>query len=874
MGFEVANFIVKQNESRYSRDIIYGNDAMNLSFYAASLELSDIEQVQDIHGQSSYYLDNGLNWILETYNHFGFEGKIEYILKKEGVLFTTGLLDMANPDTDGNTYFACSIIQSNQIADYKKHEETVIDLFSTKNAKNETITPAETFKFLRKAVPVLLTSEMRCPAIFDKNLRATSDFADHTNYYYYNNALNTVSSEISNTMTLTKDWVSHDFNTTDDDVAEIFTIAQAKRQLKDFKLSFTNFIFNQRTTVSGGGNGYADTQLVIRWGVDINIPIGEHIPFSCFLNEDLSYTNPIHDFSFTIPFLPIDAKVWVFMKTKTRQSASPIVGRANFNAYTSLSQYNLDISASSFSLDTVVKGVRYIDMMKQCSKFINDLPIVAPRFNVGGEFYDQVCYNRALISQNILKPFNTSFNDILGSTQEVNGDFEIMHDKIFQGQYPDFYENSEIGVFEILPSESYKESWSDRFKINLFSFGYKTFEQNRLTANTTGDVHTNSEWIIPNLMVENKKEVAINLIRSAFSQQVAVDLEIKTPQTADENDDKVYIVDIIPLPAGTAKEFSANLQMQITNFQLTIFNKKSGATVEDAVINWAVLGFNIGDVFQITDGQNIGNYTVYSISQTMLVLNPGGVSLPPNYVGDAYITMKFTFMDVLWQTRTDEDFIGSGNTNLKNYPNLKYTIRRNMAHWESFISTACSFNTSKSIRNSYFKNDPALVTQFQNGTTYTEKADIPVENLKAPIITPKMFDITVMASFGQIITLLETLKTVRGFIRSFDLEGKILKGYIKDLDYTWTTNELKLILEEKTENEILTVNYLNGVFSVNDVVYSLSGNLNWWKMSDAYFTAFDANNIPICNKYHYDKVYLNGEFYHSEYDLTQALKNL
>lgn len=866
--------MVKQNDSRYSRDIIYGNDTINLMFYDANVELSNIEQVQDTDGHTSFYLDYGLNWILETYKRFGFEGKIEYILKKEGVLFTTGLLDMANPDTDGKTYFGCSVIQSNQVANYKKHEETIIDLFSTKNAKNQTITPAETFKFLRKSVPILKTSSFDCPNDFDQNLRA--DGSPRTQYYYYNNATTKTVAEIDNTLVSSVDAVTNrDGN---DSIADVFAVLHAANLLTDIKLDFTNFILNQRTTVKNG-NGYAENKLVIRWGTDINSPTGEYNPpFLTFSQtENHSYTNTTHNFSHTISELPIGAKIWVFMRSKIRQSVNYSLPFTDyfFNAYTKISQYNLTITANAFALDTVVKGVRYIDMMKQCSKFINNLPINAPRFDVGGEFYDQVCYNRALVSQDITRPFTTTFNNIMGSTQEVNGDFEIKHDEIFQGQYQDFYVNEEIGVFEILPSEGFKENWNDRFKINLFSFGYKTFEQNRLTANTTGDVHTDSEWIVPNLMVENKKEVAIDLIRSAFSQQVAVDLEIKTPQTSDENDDKVYIVDIIPLAANTASEFSSELQMQISDGNLTILNKKSTATIEESVINWNVLGFNVGDHFQIVSGQNIGIYNIISITQTMLVLAVSGITVPPTFNGDAFITMKFYYTDVLWKTRTNEDFNSlSGNSNLKNYPNLKYTIRRNMSHWESYLKTACLFNLDKTIRNSFFKNDPALVSQFQGGTVYTEKGEIPVAFLQTPLLTAKTFDIVVKAEFNQVISLLEVLKTIRGFTRAYNIDGKIIKGFIKDLDYTWSTSELKLTLEEKYESEIIILTYFSGILTVNDVIYHLSGNAEWWKITGEYFTAFDKDNIPLCNRKRFNKVSLNGIIYASEYELLNALENL
>ena len=853
--------MVKQNDSRYSRDIIYGNDTINLAFYDANVELSGVEQMQDTDGRTSFYLDYGLKWILETYNRFGFEGKIEYILKKEGVLFTTGLIDMANPDTDGNTYFGCTIIQSNQVADYKKHEDTTINIFSTKNAKNETITPAPTFKFLRKAVPVFQKSEINTP----------NNYSKYQSFYgldslLYNPCTNIISSGVENTLipATTDYYLSSGYTT----AMAIDAINNKKLLVASKRMTNVKIIFSDLNISVSSIGTFNKSNMGLLWGTN---PVYDRTVHNFYsISNSFSYFN--QTFEYTIPVLEIGEIVWFYFSTNnlnTLPGGTPIA-TAQIDISNSL---KITITANAFSLDTIVKGVWYIDMMRQCSKFINDLPIVAPRFDDGGEFHDQVCYNRALISQNETKPFNTTFNAILGSTQEVNGDFEIMHDKIFQGQYPDYYENTEIGIFQIKPSEGYKETWNDKYKINLFSFGYKTFEQNRLTANTAGDVHTDSEWIIPNLMVENKKEVQNELIRSGFSQQVAVDLEIKTPQTSDENDDKVYIVDIIPLPESSFYEFSSELQMQLSNGNLTILNKKTSSTVEDSVINWTILGFNVGDNFQITSGPNSGNYTVVSITQSMLVLSPVGFT--PSFVGDAYITMKFYYTDVVWQTRTFEDFdVIEGNSNSKNYPNLKYTIRRNMKHWESYLRTACNFNLTKSIRNSYFKNDPALVTQLEGGIIYTEKAEIPVSSLPIPLVTPKTFDITVIASFNQVINMLEILKTIRGFTRNYDIEGKIIKGFIKDLDYTWSTSELKLTLEEKYESETLLLTFSDGILTVNDAIYNLSGASDWWKFTGEYFTAYDVDNIPLCNRHRFDKVSLNGIVYDSEYELLTALESL
>jgi hypothetical protein len=871
-GFDAANFVVKQNEERFSCDIIYGNDQINLMFYKGNFERSENKQVQDVNGRTSNYLDNGLNWILETRDRFGFEGKIEYILKKDNASFTTGLLDMAIPDTDGVSFFGCTVIQNNQVSDYKKHEGTTINMFGTKNIKGQTITPAATLKVLRKSVPSFNDSKFECKDLFGEDFIAQGNFHVKTEWYYYNNLITKVVDELDYTLEFNNKRVGTG-DDPDDSVIHQFTIFKAKDNTQDIKIIIKELVMSILTLVENSGDGFCDNEIIVSWGYDPVNPLGSQTLISAIgLDENNGYISPSQDYTIDIPYLPIDAEIWFFGRSKIRQSGE--LGSANmrFKAIIDISKYTIDISATSIALDSVLKGVRYINMMKQCSKFINNLPINAPRFDIGGEFYDQVCFNRALISQDTTRPFNTTFKEILGSVQEVCGDYKITKNEIFAGQYPDFYKNIEIGVFKIIPSADYREDWSDRAKINNFVFGYKTFEQNRLSKNTIGDIHTESKWIVPNSMVENSKEIQIDLVRSAYSQQVAVNLEVSTPQTSDENDDKVYIVDIVE-NTETANNFSANLTMNWINGRLNLSNKNSTTANENAVINWKISGAEKDEEFIIVSGVNVGTYSVFSVTAALIVLE-SITTISEEINGDHVIQMQIPYTGVDYVTRTNQDFIISGKSASNYYPNLKYSIRENMKYWESFLNTACQFNQDKTITNSYFKNDPDLTTQFDEGIIYTQKADIPVSSLNEKLITSKLPKLKVACDFNQIIDLLNVLETTDGFVRCYNIDGKIIRGFIQDLDYTWKTNELNLVLEEKYEVYLVTVDFINGVLVVSDVIYELIGDASWWQVNDEFFVAYDKNNIPICNKTRFDKVSLNGVVYDTEFELITALNSL
>lgn len=854
-GFDAANFVVKQNEERFSRDIIYGNDKINLVFYNTNFELSEIEQLQDTNGRTSFYLDNGLNWILETRNRFGFEGKIEYILKKDDILFTTGSLDLANPDTDGFSYFGCTIIQNSHVADYKRHEETKLNILGTKNVKGEDITPVNTVNFLRKAVSIFKKSSIETLENYQKNIGISAQDG-----LLYNPAISLTVDDLENTSIPSSKDLYVDGPSTNEEISiaiNHFKYFKAKKKTINMLVKVSNITYH----AEAGAGIFLNSSLTIRWGNSTSD--SQYLQY--FKDDVVNIVN--ENVQLLIPILDAGQSIWIYFST-----FNPSIN-LNSNADITIAKSLLiTFEASSLSIDTIVKGVRYIDMMKQSSKFINNLPINAPRFDIGGEFYDQICFNRALIGQNILKPFTTSFKETMSSVQEVCGDYEITSDKIFIGQFQDFYENNEIGVFQIIPSADYKEPWNDRFKINLFSFGYSTYEQDRLTPDTEGDVHTESEWIIPNSMVENKKEVIIDFIRSAFSQQVAADLEISKPNVSDQNDDKVYIVDVVP-NTETSNKFSVNLTMNWIEGKLNISNKNSTTESENAVVNWVITGAIKEEQFKITLGTNSGTYIVDSITPVLIVLREI-TTISPKLNGDYDISIEIPYIGIDYMTRTNQDLIVIGNKNTTSYPNLKYTIKNNMKYWGSLLNTACHFVQDKLIRNSYFKNNPELQTSFEGGSFIAEKADIPISSLNPRLITPKMLDLKVAADFIQITSLLNMLKNSRGFIRCYDVDGRVKKGYIQDLDHTWKTNELSLVLEEKYESELVEVNFSDGILSVSNVVYDLSVNSEWWKVTNEYFAAFDVNNIPICNRTRFDKVSLNGIIYNSEYDLVFALKLL
>ena len=94
-------------------------------------------------------------------------------------------------------------------------------------------------------------------------------------------------------------------------------------------------------------------------------------------------------------------RVWIYVETFLDVDANEYTGiglepRININA--PLENGNIEMQGVSTSIDSVVKGVRFVDLMRQNAKSIKqDFVLDAPRFDVGSDLYDTFVFNGKLI---------------------------------------------------------------------------------------------------------------------------------------------------------------------------------------------------------------------------------------------------------------------------------------------------------------------------------------------------------------------------------------------------------------------------------------------------------------------------------------------
>ena len=851
IGFDASNFVVEQIDN-YARDTYTFNDKIDFTFYdEKGDELTPSRLLNS--GVLLEHQETGLRFLIEENKLKGSEAVVKYKLVLDNVEFSIAQLDFADAETDNKSYFKCKLIQESEKSNIKKRESIKIDAFSNKDLDDNTITPITTHKLLLRSLPLYAESTWETPSPFNSiQFIASNGFPDL--YYYYNPCKQNIKYDIENSLS----WlgaVSVDTVESYDKMND-FAVLEAVEQLTDVKIEITDFNFLQNTAVGGLGDGYTETSFKIMWGYSTISPISTHNVYDVFLNEDQSFSYN-SNITYTIPLVPKGAKVWIFGRSRLRMSSS---FSGFFAAFTTLSQFKTKISANSTSIDTVISASRYIDLIKQNYKGIgSDFAVNAPKFDIGGEFYNNFCYTGKLIRQIKDKPFYLELKETKDSLLEFNADTQINDDEIFIGQYEDYYRNIDMGGFLLAPDKNFKYTKNERYLINEFSLGYEHFEQDRDEEGTIQSIHTTTQWFVPANNSINKKDVKTPFTRDPKRIESVKRRYTRITDVSDDTDDEIFISDVVALAPNSRNVFTAYLKYENTGTRLRLLTDNS--------FSWDLLGFEVGNIVKV----NGSSLTVASITPRIVEF----VYIDTAGTGTRDFKIDYPLTNVNYVTRTREGLIYSENLeNASKYGNLRYSIKRNMRFWYAYLATAGEFIFDKSIKNTFFRNNGDAITQFTGEPSpIKENAPIPISNITDyKILNQNIIDTIVTASFNDVKELITKVQKERGFVRCQDQEGRIVKGYIKKLDHNWKYNELKLTLEEKNESDYLVINYASGILTINEVGYPTKIVENkMYNIFNGFIQFFDENNINLCNRTYFDKVKYNGVIYNSMDDLLIAI---
>ena len=841
--FDSANFVIEQDKKRYGRDVFYGNEEVSLEFYKGIYENG---------------LTHEFERLIQYYNDYGFESEVEFIVQLDNVDFVVGILDFELAETDQIEYFKTKVIQNTKQALVKRREDINVDVFSNVNLDDEPITPVTTQKILLKAKPILQLSEWS-----EKELGLVQQTGSGFNCQ--------ISIPIVNNLTKYKienSYAPFDqfFKGLDVSFARNNAYRYANRLLTAVE-DLTNLkVKINKLSVQGFSNFGIFSLNVSRVIFDSN---GNWISNVSSQNLE-TYNNSIglidEDYEFTIPVMASGESLIISMTCFFSSSAF-----LSFNMkFLSFKCESVEISATSTSINSVISGVRHIDYIKQVVKSATVLPVIAPKYDVGGEHYDNFVFNGKLIRQFEDKPFYGTIKENMEQLQELNADYQINKDNIYIGQYNDFYTNNEIGAFLTAPDDTFKSQFNERYTLLGIDYKYKSFEQDRDEENTIDAVHTSTQWLTSNKQTESILKIEVPFVRDPFEIESARRQGINTKDsTSLSNDDKVYIIDVIPLPPNSRDGFTRVLRYEYSDINNTL------KLASDGRFNWLTLGFNVGNIIKV-DGVD---FAVQNIESTILTLTyTGGLT----QTGEKPFTLDYPLTGVNFTNRTNQGFtlienIASGN----NFSNLRYTIKRNMKYFYPYFKTACKYIPNGKIRNTYFKSNKDATTQYLGGEIITEGADILVSELDNAILSPFKYNTTLVAEFDDVHETLVKMQTINpdnsigGFIRMMDNKFRVMKIYPTKLDYSWATAELKCEGEELQESEFLQVNkvgnliYINEVGYEQDIIYPIT-----LRTEGDYVQIMDKRGVGLHNKINFNKVVVNSNIFSNIVELSETLLTL
>jgi hypothetical protein len=772
INFATVDFQLSQKDKGYGRDVSFNGGETQFEFVK----------------YRNHYLDK----LLDYNKTYGFESIVELIITCGTVTTIIGELDFATAITDDLEYFKCKVIQQSSKQIVKRRKAVKVDLLSDKDIDGNYIAPLVPENTLLISKPIHQVSKW----VQTEDLNYSSSNLGR----YANPARSLIDYDIEDTYIPTE---SSSVIQTD------YELIKATTKLKDLKINVNNLNFS----VDGGEQ--KTVRIRVKYGLTYSSATNIFLYNNGVSSGTISFNS---SFETVIPLLEIGESIWIYIET-----TQTLAYTLNYK----ISGMSIDITAESYTYNSIAPSFRLIDVMRQVVKSISLLDIYAPRFDVAGEFYDNRLFNGNSLRVLSDKPFYVSLEDLEKSLIELNVDWEIdANGDIFFGIEDDFYTNNEVKEFTNTQFSSFNKSFNPRFTINEFHYGYKNFQslKENEEPNSADVIHGESKWVLQNKSVENKKEISVEWTRDAFLIETnrRKSLEI-TSDTSSQNDETLFALDSLNTPSDvTYSEKSTFLHTyNATDAILSIINDKS--------INFTALGIVIGSSFEITAGYNIGLYEVLSSSKASLELNLITGSTPTS--NTTPVLTSYTYI-LSQSTIPYTNYTNNGFTNISNlmssdkFFNLRYSVRRNIElYWKKYISTCNLYNRIKPVNNTWYKNNKIFSSTY-NSLTLIESDPI-TTGFYAPTLSPFLYNDVIFANveFSDFILLQNNIRTTRGYIKTYDNNGLPILLYPVNMKYENLSKELTIKGEEKFTSTFVPTIETVAITDISSKEASSGGNI-------------------------------------------------
>lgn len=839
-GYNALSWDFQQKEKGYGRDILFNGGEMQLQFTG--------------------YRNHFLNKLLYYNHHFGYESKVELEIVFPSGLITTLDLDFTTAECDDYLYFKCKLIQQSDILVVKRKADTKVDLFSTKDIYGNPIDPIPVSKVLLKPKSILQVSKIQ-QSDFNNIYMETKD----NNYWLGNPCQIIVQSDINDTLTALLPYDQHP-------VPNPYYVIEAQEKIENLTITIPKGLYIKLGLgFKNDGKGHLNFKLSYAYGANDQQNRTNLISLTKHINQPTEqYENTFtNDFVFTVPMLQKGDKVWVYFEWDLANNSS--LWKSKVHCTTTIKNMELDITGMTSTISSVATGIRLIDAIKQVVKSISGKATTAPIFDVGSDYYNTFLFNGNLLrgittdNPDISDPtqinvvFSLSLNDIANSITECNSDYEV-NDTVFFGTEKDYYTAIECGFFDTTQFKDFSKTFNPRMCINQFSLKYKNFQalkENELPQ-TADTVHGEIILSLYNKNTENTKDVSVNWVRDAFLFEEARNKGLTlTDTTAYQNDDTVFALDTKSQISDTAYNQTTELSHRYDASTKILYLK----SVTD---NFILMGIEVGTYFYIySPDNNSGAYTVSAVTNNTLnlIAKPSGNAYP-NTNNDGIRTTLYQYIilasSVPFSNYTTEGIINAAGINDPNsYSNLRYSSKRDIVTWYSnYLATCNQYWEEQPLKVTWYKNNRNFTCSY-NGIDTNEGADyLPTDK----ILSPNLYQNVIFANIGldDFFTLINNLRTNRGFVRTIDKNTNVIKLYPVKMSYKLLEKELTLTTaEEKFEPSQMTLSTANTEIVINNetAVHQLD-----YEITDNKLYLFDTHRQLLYNGVYWDKVAINGEY--------------
>jgi hypothetical protein len=867
--FDGSTHEIKREKGRHSRDIIIANQDIELEIQREHFELLDVDQVLP-DGTIFNLASHGFDYLLNEINTRGWEMSVEYIINYNGTDFTTGEIDGLTYKVSDNE-LSFKVIQNTLHAYIKKNETVKIDAFSDKSISGLEITPCQTQDIFLKAKPLLQVSEWENTEDIAFGFSATNNRNDlldipSTDSFGANNCNIVKSFGVENTLSSFDNRWQLDATGFPSGGLN-FTFLEAKTDLTNVKIKISNLsAYTSQSkndffaNVVTSGSGYVN--FVIKYGFESDLA---NLTTIVLYNKTFGFVNstPIEylptSFDVDIPSIQQGMRVWIYLQPYSE---------ATFNQYqeSSLAKYevvsvmetmNLQITATSTAVSTIVKGVRLFDLLKHQALSYDTTLTDNGVFNNTSEYWNNFVFNGRMLGNLSNQVFNNEFKDTYSTfCDEAFADYQITNEGIEIDFIDNFYKDEELASFTELPSNDYNYTANSDYSINLFNVKFKKSSSDRTgnEVDTNDDVHTSLQLKIPSKKADAIYNLEFNHIRSAqlIEEQRRKGNQIDGKTRTLENDENLFCLDCVELAPSTENTFTQFLRYRILN------DTDALEIVSNGTFVWTNLGMEVGQTISVSfSGLPSGTTFIITALEDFTIRLAYVNNFPTsNSNGEKSITFTYTLQGVQYTNRTNQGFsLIEGVSNPDNYSNLKYSLKRITNKWLKFINTAGQYLIGKDAKVTEIKINNELVTKMiGESSNVIDFAPIALEENR--ILNGRVFSVKVFSDFDSATTLFTNIRDLKGYIRIILNNESVIKGYIKEARYTWRSQELILTLEEKFDNLITEINTLN-VYNYNIV--------------NNFVNLYDANNLPLVTAKDFTKFSINGIVYTNIDDFTNNL---